>query len=97
MDKTLCRTPTEGKAPTQIPTWKFEAMATALRDAVAAAGDEGLSFADLPDAVASRLSKDDLTHMGSIMWHVTAVKLELEVRGEIARLPGKGPQRLVTA
>jgi len=29
-----------------------------------------------------------------LKWHVTSVKLEMEVRGEIERIPGRVPQRL---
>jgi hypothetical protein len=31
---------------------------------------------------------------GSISWYATTVKLDLEARGEIERVPGSSPQRL---
>jgi hypothetical protein len=34
------------------------------------------------------------TSEGSISWYVTTVKLDLEARGLIARVPGSHPQRL---
>ena len=84
--KVECRTPTEGRSgTTSIPAWKFDAVRTAVLDAVVAAGPEGLR---------GRLAEDVLGRLGSVGWHVTTVKLEMEVRGEIARLPGS-PQRLV--
>ncbi len=54
-------------------------------------------FAELPDLVRERLTEDDKDRLGSIGWNVTTVKLEMEVRGEVIRLEGKGPQRLVLA
>ncbi len=93
-DTILCRTPSGG-TPTRIPRWKFEAVATAIHAAVHEAGAQGLRFKDLPDAVDARLSHKDRAKLGSIMWHVTTVKLELEVQGRIARLPKASPQRLV--
>ncbi len=93
--KVECRTPTEGRSgTTSIPAWKFDAVRTAVLDAVVAAGPEGLAFSELPEAVRGRLAEDVLGRLGSVGWHVTTVKLEMEVRGEIARLPGS-PQRLV--
>ena len=49
------------------------------------AAKEGAAFTGLDDAVRRRLSAADLARMGSVAWHVTTVKLELEVRGEITR------------
>jgi hypothetical protein len=31
---------------------------------------------------------------GSISWYATMVKLDLEARGEIERIPGSSPQRI---
>ena len=96
--KIACRTPTEGRdGTTNIPAWKFAALRTAILDAIGAAGADGLAFADLRGAVATRIDADTRARLGSLGWHVTTVKLELEVRGEIARLPGVTPQRLVLA
>ncbi len=96
-DRVLCRTPTEGKeSGTRIPGWKFDVLRKAILHAVAGAGPEGLPFSQLTGAVRQRLSADDLARLGSLGWHVTTVKLELEVRGEIARVPGVDQQRLVT-
>jgi len=93
-----CRTPTKGRdGVTRIPAWKFEAVRAAILDAVGAAGAAGLPFAELPGAVGTRLEADVKGRLGSVGWHTTTVKLELEVRGALVRLPGPGPQRLVLA
>ena len=93
--KVACRTPAEGRdGVTHIPAWKFDCVRDAVRQAVGDSGSDGLRFSDLRNAVASRLDHDQRAALGSLGWHVTTVKLELEVRGEISRLPGT-PQRLV--
>lgn len=94
-DRVACRTPTKNKSgQTAIPRWKFDAVRDAVLAAVVAAGPDGLAFSALPAAVGERLSDDERARLGSLGWHVTTVKLELEVRGELARLPGT-PQRLI--
>lgn len=96
LDKTLCRTPTAGKdGGTNIPTWKFDLLRRHILDICAEFGSSGVAFKDLNGLVKPRLTKEELTNLGSIGWHVTTVKLELEVRGEIKRLQGVTPQSLV--
>ena len=93
--KKVCRTPTKGRdGVTRIPLWKYDAVHAAIVAAVAEAGEAGLPFKDLASAVAQRLVVDDLDNLGSIGWHTTTVKLEMEVAGELQRIAGKGPQRL---
>ncbi len=95
-DMTTCRTPSTGRrGATNIPTWKYTVVRAAILAAIGAAGDDGLAFSELPEAVESRLSDDHLVRVGSVGWHVTTVKLNMEVEGEISRLPGVVPQRLV--
>jgi hypothetical protein len=94
--RTECRTPAEGRdGVTRIPTWKYEAVREAVLAAVDGAGPEGLAFGKLSGEVKARLTPDVLERLGSVGWHVTTVKLNMEVEGEIARLEGRGPQRLV--
>lgn len=96
-DVTPCRTPTPGRAGvTHIPSWKYNAVRRAILAALSEAGREGVAFAVLPDAVRARLDPQDLAKLGSIGWHTTTVKLNMEVEGEIARVPGATPQRLMT-
>jgi hypothetical protein len=44
--------------------------------------------------VAEHLPEDELDQLGSVSWYTTTVKLDLEVKGEIERIPGSSPQRL---
>ena len=93
-DKVICRTPTPGKKPTRIDRWKFEAIRKAIVK-VAPKRGEGVLFRDLAGLVKKQLSAADQKKVGSLMWYVTVVKLELEVRGELKRIEGAGPQRLL--
>lgn len=94
-EKVVCRTPTEGRdGVTNLPKWKFDAIRSAILSTLET-GD--IPFSQLKDAVNSRLTEDELAHLGSLGWHTTSVKLEMEVRGEIRRIDGPGPQMLTLA
>jgi hypothetical protein len=89
----LCQTPTPGRKGTRIERNKYEAVRAAILRAVPA-DPLGIPFAELPDRVAALLAPEVLAHLGSVSWYTTTVKLDLEVRGEIERVPGAHPQRL---
>ena len=92
MDRTACRTPAEGRdGVTNIPTWKFDAIRAAILK-ILERGD--CRWSDMVENVRQKLTEDELANMGKLGWHVIAVKLELEVRGEIKRLAQKGPQTI---
>ncbi|GAB4184614.1 MAG: hypothetical protein Tsb002_07780 [Wenzhouxiangellaceae bacterium] len=44
--------------------------------------------------VGETLSADEKQRLGSLAWHVTTVKLDLEVKGLIWRVPHQSPQQL---
>lgn len=91
-NKVPCRTPAEGRdGVTNIPTWKFDAV----REAILCVCAEETLFKDLATKVGEQLTADQRARLGSLGWHVTTVKLELEVRGDIARVPGKSPQKII--
>ncbi len=52
-------------------------------------------FKELSKHVENTLSKEDRKNLGSVAWYTTTVKLDLEVRGEIKRIEGANPQRLL--
>lgn len=95
-EKVICRTP-NATGTTRIPKWKFDAIRRAILDAIDTAGPEGLRFKDVSNSVVACLSDDELDRLGSVGWHATSVKLEMEVAGDIARVPGVTPQRIVRA
>ena len=91
-DKVVCKTPADGKTgTTSIPKWKYDCLRTAIINSL---GDNGLAFKDLPGAVKAQLSEAQLSKLGSVGWHVTTVKLNMEVDGEIERVSGQTPQYL---
>jgi hypothetical protein len=93
--RVACRTPAEGRdGVTNIPEWKFDLLRDLILRCVGAAGSDGLLNKDLRDAVGASLAADKLERLGKLGWHVVTVKLELEVRGEIARMDVKGPMRI---
>jgi len=92
-DRVLCRNPDAHKHGTRIPRWKYELV----RDAIFHALDSrpgGFPFRDLPSFVGRTLTPDDVNRLGSVSWHTTVVKLELEAAGSITRLPHSRPQLL---
>ena len=88
--KVTCRTPNPDKpGTTNIPQWKFDAVRNAILDILA---EDTLEFRALSDRVRGALPEDILAKLGSVGWHSTVMKLEMEVRGEIHRLKQPGPQ-----
>lgn len=53
--------------------------------------DKQTTFKDLGSELKERIGKD---FKGSVSWYYTTVKLDLEARGEIERIPGTKPQML---
>ena len=72
-------------------------MYEAILDAVP--GEEpGLRFMDLSREVDRQRAPERLFENASVGWYTTTlVKLDLEARGLIKRVPGVSPQRLVRA
>lgn len=88
-ERILAQHPDPAKKGVRISKAKYDVVRAAILDSLAAAGP--LTFSDLNQAVAGRLAGG---FDGSVSWYVTTVKLDLEARGEIERLPGSGPQQV---
>ena len=86
--------PDPTKSMPAIEAWKYEAVRKAILKVVPKKG-EGLLFKELPGRVRGLLSADELSRLGSVSWYTTTVKLDLEARGELERVPGSRPQRLL--
>lgn len=93
-ERVVCETPTPGKRPTRIPRWKYELVRRAILESVPV-DDCGIAFKELPAAVSGRLAPEERERLGSVSWYTTVVKLDLEVRGDLRRLAGSRPQRLI--
>jgi hypothetical protein len=87
--KVFVRTVTPGKKGMNIDRAKYELIHDAIIAVLKGRGD--VLFADLPGAVSNKLhGKFD----GSIAWYTTSVKLDMERRKIIERVPDSRPQRL---
>lgn len=79
----------EGKQGVNIDRKKYDAIKTAILDTIDTAQE--VSFSDLTSTVNNRL-RDSFD--GKITWYVVTVKLDLEARGLIERIPQRSPQIL---
>lgn len=79
----------EGKQGVNISKSKYDVIKDAIINQIAQQGE--ITFTGLTDAVKQQLGD---SFDGSVGWYVTTVKLDLEARHEIERIPGKRPQAL---
>lgn len=79
----------KGKQGVNMDRAKYNTMRDAIIRAIAAG--EGITFADLNTAVSAQLEGQ---FEGSVGWYLTTVKLDLEARNIIERIPNKSPQQL---
>ncbi len=92
-ERVQTRHPDPTKSMPAIDRWKYDSVRNAILAAVPRSG-EGLLFNELPSRVRELLSPELLENLGSVSWYTTTVKLDLEARGELQRIPGARPQRL---
>jgi hypothetical protein len=93
--KVTCYTPAEGRyAGVNIPKWKYDCIRRAILDVLDESETAQIRFKDLSEAVRLRLTSNQLAKLGSVGWHVTTVKLNMEVEGELIRVHGARPQTL---
>ncbi len=93
MDTIEALNPKPGTGVTRVNKERYDATRRALL-AVIPRSKSGVPFGDLPDLVMEQLPNQTLPGGGSIMWHVTTIKLDLEARGLIERVEGAKPQRV---
>ena len=55
---------------------------------------DGVEFRNLPGLIESRLSVEQRENLGSVSWYTVSVKLDMEVKGDIERVPRAKPQKL---
>lgn len=94
-DKVSCQTPTPGKKPTRILAWKYDLVRDAILKVLPYEEPGVLFMKELPDLVDNQLNESDRGRLGSVGWYTTTVKLDMEVKGEIMRVAGSKPQRLI--
>ena len=93
VDKVLCQTPTPGKQPNSIDRWKSDLVHSAILAAVPSS-EQGIESRELPALVEQQLDPGENEKLDSVFWYTTTVKLDMEVKREIERVPGSKPQRL---
>ena len=79
----------QGKQGVNISKEKYQMMKESIINALKEHGE--MTFYQLNDAVSGRLAGK---FEGSIGWYYTTVKLDLEARKVIQRIPGSKPQRI---
>ncbi len=89
-----CRSTTPGKQGSDIAKSKFDLIHKTLVDILSKAGPEGVPSRDMTEEINQRLTISDKASIGSVMWYFMAVKQEMEMRGEIADVPLKVPERI---
>jgi len=83
----------EGKQGVNIEKSKYDAMRRALLRVIPRRA-AGVPFRDVYALVEDHLDRNVFPPGVSVGWYVVTVKLDLEARGEIARVEGAKPQRL---
>ena len=83
------KNPDPTKQGTTIDLHKYTQIKAAILHVVDAHGQ--VHFRDLPKFVEDQFRE---TFEGSISWYVTTVKLDLEARGILERVPNSRPQQL---
>lgn len=91
--RVMTRHPDPAKSGARIEKDKYEALRKAILRAVPP-GKAGIPFKELPRRVAALLPPGAKARLGSVSWYTVTVKLDLEARGFLERVPGETPQRL---
>ncbi len=88
MDRIQTLHPEEGKKGVNIERAKYDEVHAAILDALS---QGPMALTTLFDKVSKRLPAD---FKGSPGWYTMSVKLDMEARGEIERVPKVSPQEL---
>ena len=79
----------QGKKGVNISKRKYDAARDAIIESIGLGGD--MTYTLLVEDVRQRIGSD---FQGSISWYVVSVKLDLEARGILKRVPGTKPQQI---
>jgi hypothetical protein len=79
----------QGKSGVNISKAKYDTISRAIQDSLRTR--RSMTFKEVTEEVGRMLEG---SFDGSISWYVTTVKLDLEARGIIERIPNSTPQRL---
>lgn len=90
-EKIITRHP-EGKKGVNISKEKYDTVKSAIVESLREKGE--LSYTELTKQVAQKIFGN---FSGSIPWYVVTVKLDLEARGIIKKVPRTSPVKLMIA
>ena len=79
----------QGKSGVHILKRRYDVIKDFILDTVEKSGD--ISYGDLSDMAVEALAE---TFDGKVVWYVVSVKLDLEARGIIERIPKTSPHRI---
>lgn len=88
-DRIMTQHPEPGKSGVNVDRQKYYVIREAILESMRA--QDEITFKDLVRDVRRKLEG---AFEGSISWYVTTVKLDLEARGIIERIPNSRPQRI---
>lgn len=88
-DTIITKHPHKGKSGLNISRRKYNLIRESILDSLRTHGE--ITFKDLIEEVREKLEE---SFSGSISWYVTTVKLDLEARRIIERIPHRRPQQL---
>lgn len=88
-DKIMTLHPDSTRQGVRIKRAKYDLVAWAIQDVLAERGE--ITFLELVKVIEAKLQG---RLQGSVSWYFTTVKLDLEARGRITRLPKSKPQRV---
>ena len=84
----------ESGGGTRMDEETYHMIAKALLEGVPRDG-EGMTLDELHDVVKSRIPGGELPGGRKIMWNLMAVKLDMEKKGQLIRVPKSKPQRIL--
>ena len=87
-DRILTMHPT-GKKGVNILRSRYEQIRDYIMDTIKEEGE--ITFSDLGDKAVDDLSE---SFDGKVLWYITTVKLDMEARGIIERIPKTSPHQL---
>ncbi len=90
-DRITIKNPNTGRDDTRILRSMYDPVRSAILDAIRDAGT--MPFQDLAGE-GQRRTPPEMWESASVGWYTTTVKLDLEARGEIERVPRSSPQML---
>ena len=80
----------QGKKAVSISRDKYDLLRAGVLDYFSK--NENGTFSDISKSIAQELKKRKIRFSGSMDWYLEWVKLDLEARNIIARIPKKSPQ-----